>query len=124
LCTRSTPQSYYVANPSHDPPAASQRESADLENIGMTALLSRTKGRRAAKRQRSVVLKPHSETFLPPPAGLGKHTFSEAEKGRALEKLRHMRTLVDAVRELGARTLSSGQPHRWERWLQVTTNHV
>jgi hypothetical protein len=39
------------SKPQSGPAAALQHESADLRIIGMTALISRTKGRRVAKRQ-------------------------------------------------------------------------
>jgi hypothetical protein len=66
----------------------------------MMAPMSRTKGRRAAKRQRQCSTSASFHDPFATSAGQGKRSFTEVEKGIALEELRHMRTLAAAVREL------------------------
>jgi hypothetical protein len=71
--------------------------------------MSCTRERRAANGSDTEVRLIHSATLSPPPAGLGKCTFTEDEKWMALEELCRMRTLEAAVRDLKLKG-SSGQP--------------
>jgi hypothetical protein len=104
------------------PAAAPQHEAADTEVIVLDdadKLHQREADSKitATVEYVNLILRPPS----PPPAGKGKRTFAEVEKGIALEELRQMRTRAAAVRELKRKnpvkwaTLRESHIQYWEQ---------